>query len=174
LAWGACGLLVVDFWVLCWGVAVGGDESGVARACPGWLAGADELDAEVPLVAVVEQEQEFLVGRSLGDRQVAGSLLGVTEGIVGQQGVLAGAIPRLAAEEERPQVRVVEPEGEGDGVAEVGQGLVGGQFQLPPDPPGARRGIEATEDADAEGVGGRATGSSWTAAGSRGRSGCSR
>jgi hypothetical protein len=45
-----------------WGVAVGGDESGIARAWPGWLAGADELDAEVPLVAVVEQEQELLAG----------------------------------------------------------------------------------------------------------------
>jgi hypothetical protein len=33
-----------------------------------------------------------------------------------------------------------------DGVAEVGQGLVGGQFQLAPDPPGARRGVEATEE----------------------------
>jgi hypothetical protein len=47
------------------------------------------------------------------DGQVAGGLLGVTEGIVGQQGVLAGAIPGLAAEEERPQVRVLEPNGEG-------------------------------------------------------------
>jgi hypothetical protein len=45
--------------------------------------------------------------------------------------------------EERPQMRVVEPKGEGDGVAEVGQGLVGGQLQLAPDPPGAGRGIEA-------------------------------
>jgi hypothetical protein len=56
---GGCGLLVVDFWVLGWGVAVGGDKSGVARARPGRLAGADEPDAEVPLVAVVEQELGF-------------------------------------------------------------------------------------------------------------------
>jgi hypothetical protein len=62
---------------------VGGDESGIARAWPGWLAGADELDAEVPLVTVVEQEQELLVGGDLGDGQVLGGLLGVTEGIVG-------------------------------------------------------------------------------------------
>jgi hypothetical protein len=32
-------------------------------------------------------------------------------------------------------VRVVEPEGQWDGVAELGKGLVGGQFQLTPDPP---------------------------------------
>jgi hypothetical protein len=133
---------------------MGGDEPGVARAGPGWLAGAGELDAEVPLIAVVEQEQELLAGGGLGDGQVAGGLLGIPEGIVGYQGVLAGAIPGLAAEEERPQVRVVEPKGEGDGVAEVGQGLVGGQFQLAPDPPGARRGVEATEDTDAEAIGG--------------------
>jgi|GEM_PF-6012921 len=109
-----------------WGVAVGGDDSGIARAWPGWLAGADELDAEVPLVAVVEQEQEqeLLVGGSLGDGQVLGGVvLGVTEGIIGQQSVFTGAIPGLAAQEERPQVRVVEPKGEGDGVAEVGQGV---------------------------------------------------
>jgi hypothetical protein len=64
----------------------------------------------------------------------------------------------IPAKEERPQVRVVEPKGKGDGVAEVGQGLVGGQFQLAPDPPCARWGVEATEDADAEGVGGRGGG----------------
>jgi hypothetical protein len=44
------------------------------------------------------------------------------------QGVFGAPIPGLAAEEERPQVRVVEPEGQWDGVAEVGKGLVGGQL----------------------------------------------
>jgi hypothetical protein len=54
----ACGLLLVDFWVLRWGVAVG-------------------------------QEQELLVGGGLEDRQALGGLPGITEGVVGQQGVLA-------------------------------------------------------------------------------------
>jgi hypothetical protein len=55
-------------------------------------------------------------------------LLGPPKGSSASEASSLVRSPGLAAEEERPQLRVVEPNGQWDGVAEVGQGLVGGQF----------------------------------------------
>jgi hypothetical protein len=46
-------------------------------------AGPDELDPEVPLVPVVEQEQELLPGRGVADPQVIGAALAPANGWVG-------------------------------------------------------------------------------------------
>jgi hypothetical protein len=51
-------------------------------------------------------------------------------------------------------VVVVEPERRWDSLAELGERLVGGELDLPPDASSARRGIEAAQDADAENGGG--------------------
>jgi hypothetical protein len=68
-------------------------------------------------------------------------------------GVLGGLVPGLAAEEERPQMRVVEAEGQWDGLAQVAERLVAGELELTPDLPAIGWRVEAAEDADVERVG---------------------
>jgi hypothetical protein len=79
---------------------------------------------------------------------------GERTGVVGDQPVFRFLVPRFAAQKERPEVGIVEVEGERDRLAQVGQRLVGRHLDLPPDLLGVGRGIEAAEDADAEGVNG--------------------
>src|SRR6185436_17051025 len=71
---------------------------------------------------------------------------------VALQGILGRPIPGLAAQEERPEVGIVEVEGLGDRVAEVGQGLVGGDFDIAPDGSRLRWRVVATQDTNPEGV----------------------
>src|SRR5215218_3170029 len=70
-------------------------------------------------------------------------------------GVLGHVVPGIAAEEERPQVRVVKAEGERDGLAKISQRLVAGELELAPDLPAIGWGVYAAEDAHAKGVGRR-------------------
>src|SRR4029453_4752351 len=87
----------------------------------GRRGGADQLDAEVPLVAVVEQEQELLAGGGVTDAQAVGCPCWPAIVRRRRTGVLGGLVPGLAAEEERPQMRVVEAEGQWDGLAQVAE-----------------------------------------------------
>ena len=93
------------------------------------VAGASELDAEVPLVAEVEEEQELLAGGGLADGQTSGgSGWPIPEQArLGVQGVFGCFVPGLAAQEEGPLVRVIELERLRDHLTQVGQGAVLGE-----------------------------------------------
>ena len=147
-------VLVVEVRILRRRLALAGDHSGIADARFD-VAGSDELDPEVPFVAVVEQEQELPPGGRLAHPQAVGVALALLreQPRLGRARVLAGTVPRLAAEKERPEVVVVEPERRRDEPAEIRQGLVGPQLDLAPDLRRVGRGIEAAQDADAEGAG---------------------
>jgi hypothetical protein len=137
-------VLIVEVRILRRRLAMAGDYSGVAGA-EFDVAGSDEFDPEVPLVSVVEQEQELPPGGRLAHSPVIGVALALLhqQPRLGRARVLAGTVPRLAAEEERPQVVVVEPERRRDEPAEIREGLVGAQLDLAPDLRRVGRGIEA-------------------------------
>ncbi|HTF59552.1 MAG TPA: hypothetical protein VK713_06540, partial [Actinomycetes bacterium] len=148
--------VVLDRRVLGWGLAMAGYHLRVPNTGVGRRGGADQPDAEVPLVAVVEQEQELLASGDVSDAQSVGCPrpAAAAGGVRRRRaGVLGGLVPGLAAEEERPQMRVVEAEGQWDGLAQVAERLVAGELKLTPDLPGVRWSVEAAEDADAERVG---------------------
>src|SRR6266536_246687 len=141
-------LLVLEVGVLRRSLAVAGHHAGVAGTGLD-VARAGQLDPEMPLVAVVEQEEELPPGRRVGHPQAASALVPPTGAFgVGDAGVLGGPVPRLAAEEERPQVVVVEVEGAGDGVPQVLEGLATLELDLAPD----GRIAGTAEHADAEGI----------------------
>src|SRR4029453_7606620 len=121
----------------------------------GRRGGADQPDAEVPLVAVVEQEQELLAGGDVTDAQPVSCPFRPPIVRRRRAGVLGRVVPGLAAEEERPQMRVVEAEGERDGLAQVAERVFAGELELTPDLPAIGWGVYAAEDAYAERVGSR-------------------
>src|SRR5215217_5333160 len=70
-------------------------------------------------------------------------------------GVLGRVVPGLSAEEERPEVRVIEAEGEWDGLAQVAERLLAGELELAPDLPAIGWGVHAAKDPHAKRVGSR-------------------
>ncbi len=146
--------LVVQIGVLGWGRAVARHHARVPGTRLQGVAGAHELDPEVPLVAEVEQEEELLAGRDLTDAETLRPFraLAAERVRLGVQGVLGRRIPRLATQEEGLQVRIVEGERLGDRLAQVGEGLGAGELDLAPDLRRVGWGAPTAEDADAEGV----------------------
>jgi hypothetical protein len=121
-------------------ITLGEDTPGSTSPAPG------AFDPEVPSVAVVEQEPEPLARRRVADWKTAGqprpSASAAKRQLVRRDaGVLARPVPRLAAEEERPQMVAVELERGRDHLAEVIERLVAAQLDIPPDALGAREGV---------------------------------
>ena len=147
--------LLLDLRVLGWGLATAGHHPRILGVGLRRRAGADQPDAEVPLIAVVEQEQEFLAGGGVTDVQPVSCPSPPAIIRRRRPGILSRAVPRLAAEEERPQVRVVEAEGERDRLAQVAERLAASQLELAPDLPAIGWGVHATKDPRAKRVGSR-------------------
>src|SRR5215213_9500558 len=123
--------VLVELGILRRGFSVARSHPGVLSAGGHGLAGPHQLHAEVPLVAEVEQEEELLLARRARQRHLTdasparGAGPGAIKDIRGAvQGILGGAVPWLATQEKRPEVRVIEAEREGDRFPEGSQRLI--------------------------------------------------
>lgn len=133
-----------------------GREAWVLRAGLDPRTDAAELDAEVPLVSVIEQKEELLLAGDAGQGHIVDldppGRARVRPSTRALERVLARAVPGSPTQEERPEMGIIEVEGQGNRVAKIGQGLVGSDLDLSPHGGRLRGRVVASQDASPEGV----------------------